>query len=175
MSGNIPEVVTIPRRRGRPFGSKNKPKEYQQEKPLSPVEQAQVAAMTATGMSPLAIKKALETSYKRVKAILTLPSTQSMILDFRQITKVQALQGIQQAQADVWKNVGRAAKGGDAGQFRDWTAGALNLEKIAYSTSGEAKPPQIHQNLAIFHQGNVSEEAKALVQALAPHLNGESR
>ena len=131
--------------------------------------------MTATGMSPRVIAKALGTHYTRVRAILALPSVQSMMLDFRQITKLQALHGIQQSQHVVWDQVGRAAKGGDAGEFRDWTAGALNLEKIAYSASGEGRPMPVTQNLAIFHQGSASEEAKALVQALAPHLNGDAR
>ena len=121
-------------KRGRPFGIKTP------TKPISALEQTQIAAMSATGVSIRKMAAALKTDHRRVRAILDMPSVGAMRADFREMVKVQALHGIQKTQEDVWRQVGEAAKSGDAKEFRDWTSGALNLEKIAYSASGEAKP-----------------------------------
>ena len=99
-----------------------------------------VARLAAAGESKAGISRATLMSTKLVDDILARPDISVYVTTVRDAIRSTTLEHIQNLQGKVWARVADSVDLADSKEFGAWMEGTAQMEKIAASASGEARP-----------------------------------
>lgn len=144
--------VKGPRRRGRP------------PKKMTDQVKTYVASAVASGEAKKDIAEVLHVRPETISRAMKDPEVQGMIAEFRRRHRLQNLEGAAGVVAKVWGRISGSLDAADPKEFDLYTRGALNMERIAASASGELKPgPAV---TIVNQQANLQAEGQELIAAL---------
>lgn len=145
--------ATGPRRpRGRP------------PKKMTDHAKAYLASAVASGEAKKDIAEVLHVRAETISRAMKDPEVQEMVAQFRRQHRLQNLEGAVGVVQKVWGRIGESLDAADPKTFDLYTRGALNMERIAASASGELKPgPAV---TIVNQQANLQAEGQELIAAL---------
>lgn len=106
----------------------------------------------------------MDLAHSAVDEILARPDVREYADRLRQAIRVEAQTRIQQLTGRVYDWVDEVAESRDSKAFDNLMRGLVALERVSASASGDANKTQTQVTVT---RGDLSDEAKALVEALA--------